>query len=148
MSTDIEMGDYSGLEYDCFVLNEATITIGARTAVGTQSMLVTGSHEVGDGHRRAGPPSPMPIVIGSGCWIGARVLVLPGVTIGDGCIIGAGSMVTSYCEPHGIYMGSPAVRIRDLQPPEGPPPEARTAPTGRLGRAARQSVEAWHRLVA
>jgi maltose O-acetyltransferase len=123
VSSDIEMGDYSGLEYECVVLNEAKVTIGARTAVGTQSMLVTGSHEIGDGHRRTGPASPLPIVIGNGCWIGARVLVLPGVTIGDGCIIGAGSMVTSYCEAHGIYMGSPAVRIRDLQPPKGPAPD-------------------------
>jgi maltose O-acetyltransferase len=123
VSSDIEMGDYSGLEYECMVLNEAKVTIGSRTAVGTQSMLVTGSHDVGDGHKRAGPAAPMPIVIGSGCWIGARVIVLPGVIIGDGCIIGAGSMVTSYCEPHGIYMGSPAVRIRKLHAPEGPPPE-------------------------
>jgi maltose O-acetyltransferase len=125
VSNDIEMGDYSGLEYECWVLNEAKVTIGSRTAIGAQSMLVTGSHEVGTGHDRAGLAAAMPIVIGSGCWIGARVMILPGVTIGDGCIIGAGSIVTSYCEPHGIYMGSPAVRIRGLSPPTGPAPEGR-----------------------
>ena len=34
------------------------------------------------------------VVIGDDVWLGARVMVVPGVEIGDGCIIGASSVVT------------------------------------------------------
>lgn len=54
------------------------------------------------------------IIVESGCWIGANVTILPGVTIGHGCIVGAGSLVTKDCMPNGLYVGSPAKRIRDL----------------------------------
>lgn len=48
---------------------------------------------------RSGPPQSAgrlvhrPIRVGDGCWIGARVTVLPGVTIAEGCIVAAGSVV-------------------------------------------------------
>jgi maltose O-acetyltransferase len=41
-------------------------------------------------------------------------MLLPGVTVGDGCVIAAGSVVTGDCEPHGVYAGVPAKRVRDL----------------------------------
>lgn len=92
----------------------AEIILGERAGIGPQSMLITGGHEIGGPRDRVGPLVPRPIVIGPGAWLGVRVLVLPGVTIGAGCVIGAGSTVTRDCAPHGVYVGSPAVRIRDL----------------------------------
>ena len=53
------------------------------------------------------------IVVGNDVWIGARVVVLPGVHIADGCVVGAGSVVTSdLAEPYGIYAGNPARLLR------------------------------------
>ena len=49
-----------------------------------------------------------PIVIGSDVWIGAKTVVLSGITIGDGAIIGANSTVTSKVPPYSISVGSPA----------------------------------------
>ena len=58
------------------------------------------------------------IVIGNDVWIGARVVVLPGVHIADGCVVGAGSVVTSsLAEPYGIYAGNPARLLRHRFPP-------------------------------
>lgn len=45
--------------------------------------------------------------------IGANSVILPGVTVGEGCAVGAGSVVVSDLEPWGIYVGSPARRIKD-----------------------------------
>ena len=68
-----------------------------------------GSHE-----KRAGNSVFKPITVGSGCWIGADVTLLPGIRIADGCVIGAGAVVTKNTEPDGLYAGNPAHRIKDL----------------------------------
>ncbi|CAG8892814.1 unnamed protein product [Penicillium salamii] len=46
-----------------------------------------------------GPEMGKPITIGSDCWIGGNVTILPGVTIGDGCTVGAASVVTKVDSP-------------------------------------------------
>lgn len=52
------------------------------------------------------------IKIGNDVWIGARVLILDGITIGDGAIIGAGAVVTKDVEPYSIVVGIPAKKVR------------------------------------
>ncbi|WP_060664555.1 DapH/DapD/GlmU-related protein [Bacillus sp. CHD6a] len=78
-------------------------------------LFCTSTHEFGTCERRAGKPYGKPIKIGNGCWVGARVTILPGVTIGDGCIIAAGSVVTKDCESNSLYSGVPAKRVKGLQ---------------------------------
>ena len=63
---------------------------------------------------RAGPVVSKSIRVGDACWIGARAILLPGVTVGDGCVIAAGAVVTKDCDAHGLYTGVPAVRVQDL----------------------------------
>lgn len=53
-----------------------------------------------------------PIIIKNDVWIGARAVILDGVTIGDGAIIAAGSVVTKNVEPYTIVGGIPAKLIR------------------------------------
>lgn len=45
--------------------------------------------------------------------IGANSVIFPGVTIAEGCSIGASSTLLRSTEPWGIYVGSPAKRIKD-----------------------------------
>ena len=84
-------------------------------------MLTTSHHEIGPPERRSGTARPRSIVIERGVWLGARVLVLPGVTVGPGCVIAAGAVVNRDCAPHGLYAGVPARRIRELGGRAGPP---------------------------
>lgn len=53
-----------------------------------------------------------PVVVGHDVWIGARALVLDGVTIGDGAVIAAGAVVTQDVAPYAIVGGVPAKLIR------------------------------------
>jgi maltose O-acetyltransferase len=64
--------------------------------------------------RRLERPKSRPIVIGDNVWIGARVIVLGGVTIGDDSCIGAGSLVIDDVPPRTLAAGVPARVIRDL----------------------------------
>lgn len=59
-------------------------------------------------------PVSAPVVIGRGCWIGARAIILKGVQLGEGCIVGAGSVVTKSFPAWSILAGNPAKLIRTL----------------------------------
>ena len=52
------------------------------------------------------------IVIKNGAWLGANVIVLPGVTIGVNCVVGAGSVVTKSMPDYAICGGVPARIIK------------------------------------
>jgi acetyltransferase-like isoleucine patch superfamily enzyme len=51
--------------------------------------------------------------IGSYCFIGARSIILPGVTIGDHCVVAAGSVVTHDVPAHSMVAGNPAKVIKE-----------------------------------
>lgn len=53
-----------------------------------------------------------PVEIGNDVWIGASVIILPGVKIGDGAVLAAGAVVTHDVEPYAIVGGIPARTIR------------------------------------
>lgn len=57
----------------------------------------------------------IPIRICHGAWIGARVIILKGVTIGEKAIVGAGSVVTKDVAPYTIVAGNPAKFIKTVQ---------------------------------
>ena len=90
------------------------VIIGNHVTIGHDVAIVTSAHHIGGPDRRCGKQAPAPVRIGDGCWIGARVLLLPGVVLGDGSIVAAGAVVSSHVEPHTIVGGVPARFIRRL----------------------------------
>ncbi|QHC60054.1 acyltransferase [Rathayibacter sp. VKM Ac-2760] len=92
----------------------APITIGREVMIGPHAMVLTSTHAVGGPERRGGASEYHPVSIGDGCWIGAGAIVLPGVAVAAGCVIAAGAVVTEDTEPHGLYGGVPARRLKDL----------------------------------
>ncbi len=111
----VSIGTDSFVNFGCVFDASAPITIGDGVDIGFHTELITSGHAIADDRRRAGPVFHEPISIESGCWLGAGVKVLPGVTIRRGCIIAAGAVVTRDCQPHGLYAGVPARRIRELE---------------------------------
>jgi len=111
----LSIGDGCFVNYDCvFDNHEGPITIGTGCTIAMQVFFCTSTHQIGVQSCRAGAVTGKPIIVGNGCWIGARAMILPGVEIGSGTIVGAGSVVTKNCEPNCIYGGTPARLIRKL----------------------------------
>jgi len=114
----LSIGENSFVNAGCYFEAVGPISIGAETAIGMEAMFVTSGHPIDENGRVSTQAVPQPVVVGNGCWIGARAVILPGVTIGDGVIVAAGAVVARDCEPRGLYGGVPARRIKDL--PAGP----------------------------
>lgn len=115
-SADIRMDDGAILNHGVHIENVGRVEIGAATGLGIFTTVLTSNHELGSSRARLGAWFIEPVTIGAGCWIGARVLILPGVTIGDGCVVAAGALIRQDCAPNGVYAGVPARRVKDLPP--------------------------------
>lgn len=89
----------------------STLSSGVRVLCGSDDFLGGGlTNSTIPGAYRAVRRSH--VRIGRHAIIGANTVVLPGVTVGEGCAVGSGSVVTKSLEPWGVYVGSPARRIK------------------------------------
>jgi acetyltransferase-like isoleucine patch superfamily enzyme len=118
---NITIGAGSGINMGVVFDNMAPITIGRDVYIGHEVMVITSTHEHGTDGRAAGRAVGKPVTIEDGAWIGARAILLPGVTVGAGCTVAAGSVVRRNCAPGGIYAGTPARLVRR--------PESRNRPS-------------------
>lgn len=92
------------------------IEIGQNTTLAYGVMVLTSADPNGP-HNKLSilyPPLLAPVVIGNDCWIGARSVILPGVTIGECSIVAAGSVVTKDVAPRTLVAGVPAREIKKL----------------------------------
>jgi len=112
----VEIGENTWIGPRCRFYSDASvmISIGKNCDIAPEVAFVTGSHEVGDERRRAGAGYCESIVVEDGCWIGARVTILGGVTIGKGVVVGAGALVRNDVPANSIVAGVPAKPIRCL----------------------------------
>ena len=72
--------------------------------------------QLGPREHRAGLRIRHPVVIEDGAWIGARSVILPGVTIGAGAVVDAGSTVNKSVAPNTRVRGTPAKVVEELAP--------------------------------
>jgi maltose O-acetyltransferase len=88
------------------------ISIGDDTTIAVGVMIL--AHDAST-KRLLGYSRVAPVRIGSRVFIGARSVILPGVTIGDNAIVGAGSIVTRDVPTGELVAGNPARRIGDTE---------------------------------
>lgn len=97
------------------LLSAAPIEIGNDCLIASDVLISSENHgmnvEASESYGNL-PLEAAPVVIGRGCWIGEKAVVLPGVTIGDRCIVGAGAIVTHDVPPHSMVAGVPAKVIK------------------------------------
>ncbi len=85
------------------------IEIGRNCMIGPQCYITDGNHgTVPQINISSQPMMTKPVILENDVWLGAGVIVLPGVRIGRGAVIGAGAVVTKDVPPDSIYVGVPA----------------------------------------
>ncbi|QLY27555.1 sugar O-acetyltransferase [Nocardia huaxiensis] len=111
----IRLGRNSFLNYDAILMDCAPITIGDDVSIGPRAQLLTALHPMEDHElRRQRWETAAPITIGDNVWLGAGVIVCPGVTIGSDTVVGAGSVVTRDLPERVFAAGNPCRVIRSL----------------------------------
>jgi maltose O-acetyltransferase len=115
-----EVGAGCVIEWGCVFEVGEKITLGDRVEIGPEVLIITTSHELGPREHRAGAQVRKPVHVGTGVSIGARAIVLPGVTIGDGAQILAGSVVTKDVAQGTRAGGAPAKALGPVEVPAGP----------------------------
>jgi acetyltransferase-like isoleucine patch superfamily enzyme len=109
----IQIGNQNFFNRDVMIDACGSIVIGDHNMIGP-GVYITDSNHTMD----AGPwvsENPMQrgkVVIGNGCWIGARAVILKDVELGDRCVVAAGAVVTKKVEAGAIVAGVPAKPMR------------------------------------
>jgi maltose O-acetyltransferase len=115
--TNLRVGARCFANFGLVALDVADITIGDDVQIGPNVQLLTPTHPVEPGLRRAKWEAAEPITIGDNVWLGGGAIVLPGVTIGENTIVGAGAVVTRDLPADVVAVGDPARVVRTLVAP-------------------------------
>jgi putative colanic acid biosynthesis acetyltransferase WcaF len=106
----LRIGEQCWIGEDVWIDNLASVHLANDVCLSQGAYLCTGSHD----HRRVTFDLIVkPIVIESAAWVGARAIVLPGVTIGRGAVVAAGSVVSRDVPPGVVAGGAPCRVIGD-----------------------------------
>lgn len=116
-NASIIIGAESGLSGTTICASKS-VRIGQRCLVGADVIISdTDFHPMmpeGRRYRSETEAAAEPVEIGNDVFVGARVVILKGVSIGNGSVIGAGSVVTKNIPAGVICAGNPAKVIRNL----------------------------------
>ncbi|MBP3683691.1 MAG: sugar O-acetyltransferase [Oscillospiraceae bacterium] len=96
------------------LVDDTHIYVGDYTMMGPNVVLATAGHPIDPTLREKGLQYNLPVHIGRNCWLGAGVIVMPGVTIGDNSVIGAGSIVTKDIPANVVAVGNPCRVLRPI----------------------------------
>lgn len=110
----LSMGSNAGIGQRTSFLGRGRVSLGPHVTMGPECLFITGDHPVPEAgaNFRDRTPVHADIVVEEDVFLGARVTILPGVTIGRGAAVGAGSVVTRDVAPETVVGGNPARLIR------------------------------------
>lgn len=110
----VYLGENVYANFGLTLVDDTDIHIGAYTMLGPNVVIATAGHPILPQLREEICQYNLPVHIGRNCWLGAGVIVLPGVTIGDNTVIGAGSVVVRDIPANVVAVGSPCRVLREI----------------------------------
>jgi len=100
--------------FNLSLVDDTHIYVGDNTMFGPNVVVATAGHPILPELREQFYQYNMPVSIGKNCWIGAGVIIVPGVKIGDNVVIGAGSVVTRDIPDNVVAVGNPCRVLREV----------------------------------
>ena len=100
--------------FNLTLVDDTHIYVGDYTMIGPNVTLATAGHPILPALREEVYQFNLPVRIGRNCWLGAGVIVLPGITIGDNTVVGAGSVVTRDMPSGVVAAGNPCRVLREI----------------------------------
>ena len=110
----VHFGSFIYANFNLTLVDDAPIYVGDHTMFGPNVSLVTAGHPILPRLRELVYQFNAPVHIGKNCWLGAGVIVLPGVSVGDNSVIGAGSVVTKDIPANVVALGTPCKVVREI----------------------------------
>lgn len=107
-------GKYVYANFNLTCVDDTHIYVGDYTMIGPNVTIATAGHPICPELRQKGYQYNMPVHVGKNCWLGAGVIIVPGVTIGDNTVIGAGSIVTKDIPGGVVAVGNPCKVLREV----------------------------------
>ncbi len=109
----VEIGQNVSINSKSFLNGCGGLSIGDNTRIGTQSIMIASNHKFDDPEVLVKDQiTKQGIQIGENIWFGARVTVLDGVNIANNVVVGACSLVSKSLPEAGVYVGTPAKKIK------------------------------------
>lgn len=100
--------------FNLTLVDDTHIYAGDYTMFGPNVTVATAGHPIDPALREQGYQYNAPVRIGKNCWIGAGVIIVPGITIGDNVVVGAGSVVTKDLPDNVVAVGNPCRVLREV----------------------------------
>lgn len=100
--------------FNLTLVDDTHIYVGDYTMIGPNVTIATAGHPILPELREKAYQYNAPVRIGRNCWLGAGVIVVPGITIGDNAVIGAGSVVTRDIPADVVAVGNPCRVLRNI----------------------------------
>ncbi len=100
--------------FNLTLVDDTDIYVGDCTMIGPNVTIATAGHPILPALREQAYQYNLPVHIGRNVWLGAGVIVMPGVTIGDNTVIGAGSIVTKDIPANVVAVGNPCRVMREI----------------------------------
>ncbi len=110
----VHFGNYVYANFNLTLVDDTHIYVGDYTMFGPNVTVATAGHPILPELRQQGYQYNASVHIGKNCWIGAGVIIVPGITIGDHVVIGAGSIVTKDIPSNVIAIGNPCRILREI----------------------------------
>ena len=110
----VHLGKNVYANFNLTLVDDTHIYIGDHTMIGPNVVIAAAGHPILPELRKQGYQYNAPVHIGRNCWLGAGVIIIPGVTVGDNTVIGAGSVVTKDIPPNVLAAGNPCRVLREI----------------------------------
>lgn len=110
------IGRNSSINRGCIINCAGWVEIGQDVLIGPNTIIYSQNHNFADNKKLINEQGYeiKKVTIRNNVWIGANVIILPGVTIEDNVVVAAGSIVTKNLEKNYLYIGSPAHKARKI----------------------------------